>query len=85
MNLLTNAVKFTPNMGEIKVKMKLTRVSLSSNQIYLSVQVKDSGIGMNAEEVAHAFEPTYKVADTRKQRLNPLGNRLGLSICKQIC
>ena len=64
---------------------KLTRVSQASNQVYLVVSVRDNGVGMEPDDAAHAFDPTYKSKDPRKHQLNPLGNRIGLSICKQIC
>ena len=51
----------------------------------LEVSVKDHGVGMTPKEAKNVFEAMRK-AETRQDKLiNPLGNRLGLSICKQIC
>ncbi|WP_299700399.1 GAF domain-containing sensor histidine kinase [uncultured Pontibacter sp.] len=47
-NLVTNALKFTPPLGEVTVKLDLT---LSQNHRILSVQVQDTGIGLSPDQV----------------------------------
>ena len=47
--------------------------------------VLDDGIGMSPEDVKNVFNSFWKSTDSDSQLLNPLGNGVGLSICKQIC
>lgn len=49
-NLLTNAVKFTPRNGQIDV-------SLQHDGEQLELTIKDSGIGIGADAIAHVFSP----------------------------
>ena len=79
-NLLSNAMKFTPENGEIS--LIATHRKAGKNKVKLHVEVNDSGIGLTEEQqtkVFHAFEQ----ADggiTRKYG----GTGLGLTICKKI-
>lgn len=69
-NLLANAIKFT-EVGEI---------SLTTNfeNEQLTMEVRDTGIGMNEEAQSRIFEPFERAA----QEVNPEGFGLGLSITK---
>ena len=51
------------------------------------VSVKDQGIGMTQIEVEHVFdaESTQTKSKLKKMYMNPMSNKIGLSICKQIC
>ena len=40
---------------------------------------------MSEEEVKHLFDTLWKTDNAVNNRINPLGNGLGLSICKMIC
>ena len=40
---------------------------------------------MTKEEERNAFEPFYRARNEQSENLNPNGNHVGLSICKQIC
>ena len=51
----------------------------------LKISVLDSGIGMSADESECIFETFSRTDNVNSLELNPLGNRIGLSICKQIC
>ena len=72
-NLLSNAIKFTPAGGEIRINTRST-----SNSV--SVEIKDSGIGISTGDLPHIFERFFK-AD--KSRSNP-GSGLGLAIVQSI-
>ena len=52
-NLLTNAIKFTPPRGTV-------RVCLSANEKSVTVTVSDTGEGMTPEVMAHIFEKFYQ-------------------------
>lgn len=68
-NLIDNAIKYTPEDGEIDI-------SLTSNQNETFLSVADSGIGIPEEERERVFQRFYRVA---KSRSLP-GNGLGLSL-----
>jgi signal transduction histidine kinase len=73
--LLDNAIKYTPNNGE--VWLLLTR---EGNE--LCMKVKDTGIGINNEDQNHIFERFYRVDKSRSRQMG--GHGLGLSIAKWI-
>jgi len=74
-NLLHNAVKFTPDGGQIGV-------SLISNDESVTVKISDTGVGIAHEDQIHIFERFYKADKARDRSLG--GNGLGLSLVKKI-
>ena len=74
MNLLENAVKFTPEDGSILLR------AMAHDQD-LVVEVRDSGPGLSPEEQQGLFQPFYQ-SEVDRQRLP--GTGLGLSLCKQL-
>lgn len=73
-NLLGNAVKFTPNGGEIEVRLFQTCEEIV-------VSIADNGGGITEEAQSRLFERFYK-ADASRTRTNE-GNGLGMSIAKK--
>lgn len=73
LNLIGNAIKFTPSRGEIAV-------SLAERGGGAEVRVSDNGIGMSKEVAAHVFDKYYQGDASHSTR----GNGLGLSIVKRI-
>ena len=74
-NLLHNAIKFTPEGGTIHIILK------AGNSEALC-QISDTGIGIAPEDLVHIFERFYKVDKSRDRALG--GNGLGLSLAKKI-
>lgn len=74
-NLLKNAVKFTPDGGQITVRS-------SNEKRRLKVDISDTGIGIAAEHIARIFNAFEQVEQTRSRRFGGLG--LGLSIAKTV-
>ena len=72
-NIIGNAIKFTPKNGEVSV-------SLTQNREKVIVNVADSGIGMSEEVMKHAFDKFYQGDHARAES----GNGLGLSLVKRI-
>jgi two-component system, OmpR family, phosphate regulon sensor histidine kinase PhoR len=74
-NLIHNAIKFTHEGGEVRVR------AASAGDICL-VRVVDNGIGISAQEIPRIFDKFYQVdsSSTRQQS----GTGLGLSISKQL-
>jgi len=82
-NLVSNAIKFTPEGGEIGIRAQLTRKGNSSEKPdMVMISVTDSGIGIAPEHHQTIFEKFSQVGDTLKDR--PKGTGLGLPICKEI-
>lgn len=73
LNLIGNAIKFTPSRGEIAV-------SLAERGGGAEVCVSDNGIGMSKEVALHVFDKYYQGDASHSTR----GNGLGLSIVKRI-
>lgn len=74
-NLLHNAVKFTPPGGRIAV-------SLAQADCGTVCTISDTGAGMPEESLLHIFERFYKVDKARDRSIG--GNGLGLSLVKKI-
>lgn len=73
--LLDNAIKYTPNNGEVWLLL-----SKEGNE--LCMKVKDTGIGIKKEDHNHIFERFYRVDKSRTRQIG--GHGLGLSIAKWI-
>ncbi|NLD26567.1 MAG: response regulator [Acholeplasmataceae bacterium] len=74
-NLLANAVKFTPDCGKIRLSAEVKQNPEKAEVTFL---LKDSGIGMSPEFLQHLFEPFAQENDTK-----PGGTGLGLMIVNQ--
>jgi two-component system, sensor histidine kinase len=77
MNLITNALKFTPEGGKIEV-------SISERAGRGEVAVKDSGIGIHPSETKKIFEKFYQAKFQKDAKLRAQGWGLGLSISAEI-
>lgn len=76
MNLLHNAIKFTPVGGRIVINLALA-------DRHVTVTVKDTGSGISAEDLPHLFRRFYKV-DPSRRHTEGGGSGLGLAIVKKI-
>ncbi|HBR14092.1 MAG TPA: hypothetical protein DD723_00920 [Candidatus Omnitrophica bacterium] len=74
-NLVSNAIKFTPAGGTIMVKSQL-------NDKIVEIEVADTGIGINEENISKLFGEFYRVENEINQ--NVKGTGLGLALAKKI-
>lgn len=81
-NLLGNAVKFTPEEGTIHVSMYEEASPKGEEYIRTHVIVKDNGIGMSKEYMSKIFESFTREDSTRVQKTE--GSGLGMAITKYI-
>lgn len=79
-NLLTNAIRYTPEGGKISVV--IDDKVLDQNAVYTCVSVIDTGIGIPAKDLAHLFDRFYRVEKARSRHTG--GTGLGLSIAHHL-
>lgn len=76
LNLIGNAIKYTPEDGKVAVESRLARDGRG-----VTIEVVDSGVGIPAESLPHLFEKFYRVHDHKKLAK---GTGLGLNLVKHI-
>lgn len=76
LNLLSNALKFTPEGG--KIRLEIQQVNKARDRVRLRFTVSDTGIGMSEEFMSRIFKP-FEQADASTSQ-NYGGTGLGLSI-----
>jgi signal transduction histidine kinase len=74
-NLISNAIKYTPDGGTVTVRVRTT-----GN--LLRCEVSDTGVGMTEEELAQAFTRFFRAAGSHSSTIPGAG--LGLAITKSI-
>ncbi len=85
-NIIGNAIKFTPDGGGITVSFKRfkgDRVLKKGPSSYLDIVIKDSGIGLDKEELDRIFEKFYEVGEIDKHSTSKyayLGRGVGLGL-----
>ncbi len=75
-NLISNAVKFTPEEGEIRINVE----PVDENTVQISVE--DTGIGIHPKDLPHIFKEFYYI--DRPEVTNIKGIGLGLSLVKRV-
>lgn len=74
-NLINNAIKFTPSGGEIKIYSNV-------EEDYLNLNIQDTGVGMNEEEVKNLFK--IEKSFSKKGTAGEKGSGLGLILTKEL-
>lgn len=74
-NLLSNARKYSPNGGEIRVSARTVGASVE-------ISVQDRGLGIPPEALPQLFQKFYRVQTADRQNIS--GTGLGLAICQRI-
>jgi len=73
-NIVANAIKFSPESGEI-------RIDLDRSEVGYRLRVSDQGVGIPVQELDQVFDKFYQSAGNRNQSG---GTGLGLAICREI-
>ncbi len=76
-NIISNAIKYTPDGGHIDIKL-----SPAAEKRFIHIQVTDNGMGIPEKDIAHLFERFYRVEKSRTTGAG--GTGLGLAIAKEI-
>jgi len=79
-NLLTNAIKFTPNSGKIAIGNEENDSSQNTNEQFLTICVKDTGQGIPQDKLHLVFEKFGQVVAKKSGGVRSTG--LGLTFCK---
>jgi len=74
MNLIDNAVKFTPEGG--------IKVVLEGNDKEVTVSINDTGVGIANEDIAHLFQKFYRIDNSATRTIG--GTGLGLYLCRNL-
>ena len=74
-NILTNAIKYTPDGGTILVETNM-------DDSFVYIKVADTGFGIEPEDIDRIFEKFYRIE--RKETSHITGTGLGLAISKEI-
>ena len=80
MNLIDNAIKFTPNGGMIQVRTSLT--VMDNDESALHIEVIDNGVGIPLDERTEVFDKFYQQSSIHTRQEG--GTGLGLAIAKSI-
>lgn len=89
-NLLSNAAKFTPDGGWIRLAARTVNNDQESAELpcngrkgpYVLISVQDSGIGLKADHLEQIFRPFEQVENSRTRRFQ--GTGLGLSLSRKL-
>ena len=80
LNILSNAVKYTPDGGTINFYARETL--FEEGLVHLRIEIADTGIGMSEEFLKHIFEPFTQ--EQRSSRTTYKGTGLGMAITKKL-
>ncbi|MCT2535625.1 ATP-binding protein [Aquibacillus koreensis] len=74
-NLISNAIKFSPNGGDVVI-------SFNNSNNHLYIHVSDKGIGIPDNELKRLFTKFHRIDNSSQRKIG--GTGLGLAICKEI-
>ncbi len=81
-NLLSNALKFTPEKGNIYITVLEIVPAEQSQKTNLVIKVKDTGIGIPEDQLQHIFDRFYQLDNTHTRRTE--GTGIGLALSKEL-
>ena len=80
-NLVTNAIKFTKESGEVKINAYPDEVTKDKKDKYLVISIEDNGVGISQENIGKLFkiDQNYTSEGTNREK----GSGLGLILCTE--
>jgi NtrC-family two-component system sensor histidine kinase KinB len=85
MNLLTNALKYTPRKGAVVVRLASMQNAATPGKSKLQITVTDTGPGIPPELRERVFDKFFRVEDERPDGLKGVrGTGIGLYLCREI-
>ena len=81
-NLLSNALKFTPEKGNIYFTLGINMVPQSETNLALIIKVKDTGIGIPEDQLQHIFDRFYQLDNSHARKAE--GTGIGLALTKEL-
>jgi signal transduction histidine kinase/DNA-binding response OmpR family regulator len=81
-NLISNALKFTPEGGAVRVEMKTIPPAPAEHPKEIILEVNDSGIGIAREDLPRIFDRFYQVDDSSTRRDS--GTGIGLALVQEL-
>ncbi len=81
-NLLSNALKFTPEKGNIYISINKYALIDNTGKIGLVMKVKDTGIGIHEDQLEHIFDRFYQSDNTHTRKAG--GTGIGLALTKEL-
>lgn len=80
LNLLANAIKFSKEGSEIQIELERSQGAASPEMV--EIHVRDSGIGIPADDIPHLFTRFYRAKNAISEHFQ--GSGLGLAIASQV-
>ncbi len=81
-NLLSNALKFTPEKGNIYISINEIRLTGGEERSLLVIKVKDTGMGIPEDQVQYIFERFYQSDNSHTRKTE--GTGIGLALTKEL-
>ena len=80
LNLTSNAIKFT-EAGQVSIELATVPAAVGGREVH--IRVRDTGVGMNSDELARLFSAFTRMGDA-SQRGRVEGTGLGLYLCRKL-
>jgi len=81
-NLLSNALKFTPEKGNIYINVSKTENAANDANIILIIKVKDTGVGIPEDQLLDIFDRFYQLDNSHTRKAE--GTGIGLALTKEL-
>ncbi|MBA2761148.1 MAG: response regulator [Segetibacter sp.] len=81
-NLLSNALKFTPEKGNIYVNVSKNVLPQDEPNVTIIIKVKDTGIGIPEDQFQHIFDRFYQLDNSHTRKAE--GTGIGLALTKEL-
>lgn len=80
-NLFSNALKFTPEQGNIYVSISHEAIS-ETDSVFIEIKVKDTGIGIPENQIPHIFDRFHQLDNSHTRKAE--GTGIGLALTKEL-